>query len=259
MSGTNAGTVDARYLERAAVLLAAPKQAGLEAAARPGGALLDVGCGPGIDTVALARLAGPASRVDGVDADPAMIGAARARAESAGLADRVRHHVGRADALPFADASFDAVRAERLLQHVADPAAVVTEMGRVAAPDASIVLVDTDWASLSITGDRAVERRLVEELQSLVPNPTAGRDLRGLLVAAGCRAVEVQPFVVAFTDFDLACFVAQLPYVEERLAGSGRVAPAAVARWHDACARLDTMGAFYGHAVMTVATGRWPR
>ncbi len=259
MSASSIDTVDADYLERAAALLAVPKRAGLQAATHLSGHILDVGCGPGFDTVTLARLSGVHSRVDGVDVDPAMIDAANERAADAGLADRVTHHLAPADVLPFPNDVYDVVRAERLLQHIVDPGAVVAEMFRVVKPGGTLVLVDTDWASLSFSGERSIERRVTAELQALLPNPTAGRDLRGLLAEAGCVAIEVQPFVVAFTDLDLARFIAQLPFIEQRLVAIGRIGADEVERWRAACDRLDASGGFYGHAIMTVATGRRPQ
>jgi SAM-dependent methyltransferase len=259
MSGTTSA-VDASYLERAAELLGAPKRAGLEASVCLGGRVLDVGCGPGIDTVALARLIGVDGEVDGVDADPAMVAAADRRAAEAGLDGRVRHHVARADALPFADATFHTVRAERLVQHAVDAPATVREMVRVTRRGGTVVLVDTDWTSLSVAGDEpAIERRIVAELCALVPTPTAGRDLRSLLVRAGCAAVEVRPFVAALTSLPLARLVAQLDAVEARAVAGGRLSEDELARWRASCEALDEAGAFYGQAVMNVAIGRVPR
>src|SRR5688572_18803328 len=47
--------------------------------------VLDVGCGTGGTTVAVARRLGPTARCVGVDISDSMIGAARARAERAGV------------------------------------------------------------------------------------------------------------------------------------------------------------------------------
>jgi ubiquinone/menaquinone biosynthesis C-methylase UbiE len=46
---------------------------------QPGDAVLDVGCGPGTDTLILAGLVGPAGRAVGVDSDAAMIAEADRR------------------------------------------------------------------------------------------------------------------------------------------------------------------------------------
>jgi SAM-dependent methyltransferase len=52
----------------------------------PGMAILDVGCGTGTTSMALARIAGPDGSVTGVDVSRPMLGLARQRAEGAGLA-----------------------------------------------------------------------------------------------------------------------------------------------------------------------------
>jgi SAM-dependent methyltransferase len=83
----------------------------------PDAELLDVGCGS-------AWLADHFARYTGVDAHPEAIAAAQQRGRSVLLAD--------VDArLPFEDARFDAVVLKDLLEHVADPVAVVLETRRV--------------------------------------------------------------------------------------------------------------------------------
>ena len=67
------------------------------------GVLLDVACGPGVVTAALAQ---NAARITAFDATPAMLEKARARCEEAGLAN-VKFREGDAQAMPFADATFD--------------------------------------------------------------------------------------------------------------------------------------------------------
>ena len=97
-------------------------------AAGHAGRLLDVGCGTGDDTRAL-----PVRSV-GLDASAAMIGEAARRGGAF-----VR---GDAHALPFADATFDGCRADRTLQHLADPERALAEMVRVTRPGGRVVVVD---------------------------------------------------------------------------------------------------------------------
>ncbi len=89
--------------------------------------VLDIGCGAGFLTNALAR---EGHHVTGLDASPASLAVA-------GSHDRtgtVRYVNADALALPFPDASFDAVCAMDFLEHVEDPARVVAEAARVLAP-----------------------------------------------------------------------------------------------------------------------------
>lgn len=93
--------------------------------------VLDVGCGDGAFA---ARLADAGADVRGIDADPAMIDAARLAVPDG------RFVVGDAQRLPYPDGCFDCVTALTLLCLVEDPAAAVAEMARVTAPGGRILL-----------------------------------------------------------------------------------------------------------------------
>jgi demethylmenaquinone methyltransferase / 2-methoxy-6-polyprenyl-1,4-benzoquinol methylase len=96
----------------------------------PGARVLDVATGTGM--VAAELLADCADcTVVGIDQSAEMLGGARAR--FAGDA-RVELVQGQAEALPFADRSFDALTFTYLLRYVADPAATVRELARVVRP-----------------------------------------------------------------------------------------------------------------------------
>jgi len=97
--------------------------------------VLDVGTGDG--TYAL-EAAHRGANVTGLDSDPEMLGAARARARDGGVSLALQE--GRAEALPFADASFDVVLAITVLCFVPDPHAAVKEIARVLAPGGKLVL-----------------------------------------------------------------------------------------------------------------------
>lgn len=81
-----------------------PLRASAARAGVAGGRVLDLACGPAM--VSRVLLAAGARRVDGVDADPAMIAAARALPMTAGLTVRVADAT---EPLPFAEATFDVV------------------------------------------------------------------------------------------------------------------------------------------------------
>ncbi len=96
----------------------------------PGEVVFDVGCGTGATLVELARLVGPAGRAVGIEQCPEMAGQARAKAEAAGIADRVTLVVApveqaviawRADALLFCytqDVLQSAAAMSNLFRHV---------------------------------------------------------------------------------------------------------------------------------------------
>jgi SAM-dependent methyltransferase len=111
----------------------------------PGMRLLDAGCGPGSITVGLAEAVAP-GEVIGIDIAPEVLAPARALVRQRGL-NNVRFQQGDVDALPFDDATFDAVFAHTLLEHVADGVRVLRELQRVLRPGGVIGVRDCDWAS----------------------------------------------------------------------------------------------------------------
>jgi SAM-dependent methyltransferase len=118
--------IDSSYLDAMAELIKQNKQRTYTwMHIQPGHSVLDVGCGPGIDTLAIAELVGPTGHVVGVDVDAAMIAEANRRAEQAGCRAWCCHRQGDATALPLETDTFNSCRSERLFQHVHNPAGVL--------------------------------------------------------------------------------------------------------------------------------------
>ena len=125
---------------------------------RPGTSVLDVGCGFGLETVRLARIVGQGGHIAGIDKSEDFIAEAKKRAAAAGLA--IDYRAGEAQSLPYADASFDTVRAERLLIYLKDWEKAVAEMKRVAKPGASLAFIEPEFGTTTINlPDRALVRR----------------------------------------------------------------------------------------------------
>ena len=99
-----------------------------------GAAVLEVGCGTGAVTRAIAASEGFDGTVTGIDQSADFIHLARTFAAEEGVAERVRFDVADAHELPFPDASFDAVVAHTLISHVRDPLTVLAEAARVVRP-----------------------------------------------------------------------------------------------------------------------------
>ena len=109
--------------------------------------VLDVGCGPGIDTMALSQLVGANGKLFGMVYDPAMVAVAEQNAEKAGVNAWVQHKQSDATSLPFETGYFDSCRSERVFQHLHNPEKVLDEMVRVTKVDGWVVVFDTDWGS----------------------------------------------------------------------------------------------------------------
>ncbi len=109
--------------------------------------VLDVGCGDGaLVCAAVARSA----VATGIDTDPAMLSAARARAREARV--QAEFVEGRIEQLPFADATFDVVIAVTVLCFVADGPAALREVVRVLRPEGRLVLGELGrWSLWAMT------------------------------------------------------------------------------------------------------------
>jgi len=107
--------------------------------------LLDCGCGPGSITVDLAEIIAPGETV-GIDLAQAQLGHAQDVAAQRGVSN-VRFELANVHDLPFPSASFDAVFAHNLLEHLREPGQALREMRRVLKPGGVIGVQDDDWGT----------------------------------------------------------------------------------------------------------------
>ena len=166
-------------------------------APRPGDRALDVGCGAGASTFALAAAVGAAGRVTGVDISAPLV--ARAEARRADLrAVNIDFVVADAQDHCFAPHGFDLVASRFGLMFFADPVAAFANLRRALRPGGRIAFAawagpaDNPWFALP---QRIAEDRLGPGAPSDPdgPGPMAFRDVGrvcGLLAAAGFGACD---------------------------------------------------------------------
>ncbi len=211
----------------------------------PGSSAIEIGCGLGHDAEALAHRVGPTGRVVGIDASQALIAQATTRTQPLGLP--LRFQVGDAQALPFPDDSFDAARAERVLQHLEDPARAVRELVRVVRPGGRIVVLEPDGDTISVGGvSLEVTRALVRhKVDVSIAHGSIGRDLRALLVGAGCVEAMAEAGVITLGDLKTADGVLTLRPNLEGACTRGWITPAQRDAWWAEAEALDRAGAFH--------------
>ena len=174
-------------------------------APHPGARALDAGCGTGFQSALLAALGW---RPHGVDVSAGLLAVARRRLPGAALT------VASVEALPYPDASFDAVVCcGSTLSFVDDPARAMAEMGRVLRPGGRLLLdcehrpsLDLAWTLVSaLTADalgygvspREAWRALATRGRLRLPYPGYGllwlftrRELAAIMRAAGLTPIR---------------------------------------------------------------------
>jgi phosphatidylethanolamine/phosphatidyl-N-methylethanolamine N-methyltransferase len=113
------------------------RAAGIQAAERLGGRILEVGVGTGISLPDYSRK----NRLVGVDISEPMLRKAKERVATQGLSHVDLLAVMDGTRLGFADASFDVVAALFVIAAVPDPEATLDELARVVRPGGEIVVV----------------------------------------------------------------------------------------------------------------------
>jgi ubiquinone/menaquinone biosynthesis C-methylase UbiE len=103
----------------------------------PGSAILEVAPGPGYLAIELAKRG---YRVTALDISASFVRIARENAAASGVPVDVRH--GNASAMPFADASFDAIVCVAAFKNFTDPLGAIDEMHRVLRPGGEASIFD---------------------------------------------------------------------------------------------------------------------
>jgi len=236
-----------RYLNAAAENLVELKASVSERLALSNGArVLELGCGAGHDVEYL-RARG--CLVIGLETSRTMLAASATRLGSPeGLVQ------ASGAGLPFREDSLDAVRIERVLQHVAAPATVLAEVRRVVRGGGGVAVLEPDWSTLSLHSRFVdVSQAIRETICAGSRQPVIGRELRGLLVEVGFDDVSVEIDTPAWTDFATVNRILQLPRLVERAQRMGLVTAAEIAAWLRDLHELSASGGFFASVNRVIA------
>ncbi|MEE6178501.1 class I SAM-dependent methyltransferase [Mycobacterium sp. 050134] len=181
---------------------------------RPGMRVLDIGCGPGDVSFIAARLVGPAGSVLGVDAAPAMIELARARAAEQGLG-AVQFTQAVVDAITL-DEPVDAVIGRLILMHLPDPAATLRHLSSLVRPGGVLAFSENDITATRSIPDLPLFRRvsdgIVRAFEAMGLSAEFGTTLHRVFFDAGLGAPSLTQGTPVGTaaDGDILAYAAEV-------------------------------------------------
>ena len=181
---------------------------------RPGMRVLDIGSGPGDVSFVAARLVGPTGTVLGVDAAPAMVELARARATEKGLST-VHFMQGAIDAITL-DEPVDAVVGRLILMHLPEPAATLRQLRTFVRPGGVLAFCENDITATRSIPDMALFGRItagiVRAFEAMGLSAAFGNTLHTVFADAGLgapRLTQGTPIGTA-NDDDLLAYAAEV-------------------------------------------------
>jgi arsenite methyltransferase len=203
---------------------------GLTAAER----VLDVGSGPGMLAAEMAEAVGSGGAVHGIDVSDSMLAIAQ-RLESAPDAAPMEFVQADACALPYEDASFDAVVSTQVYEYVADIERALAEVRRVLRPGGRVFILDTHWDSLVWhSRDRERMRRVQVAWEDHLAHPGLPQRLTGLLEDTGFAVRERSTWTLLNAGWDEQAFSAGiLGVVAAYVPGHAGVTEDEAAAWAD--------------------------
>jgi ubiquinone/menaquinone biosynthesis C-methylase UbiE len=159
---------------------------------RAGHVIADFGCGPGHTAIEFAHRVGTSGHVHALDINAEFINRTRARAEAAGLAQRITAHLLSTENLPLPDAALDRVTARNTIIYVRDPVATFHEFRRVLKPGGLAHAIESDWSLTAVEPLGAEWQAMVEAARWAWRLPEIGRKLYGIARQAGFSKIDLQ-------------------------------------------------------------------
>lgn len=220
-----------------------------------GDRIVDVGCGTGEDVLMLAEFVGPDGEVVGIDNSETMIETAREQGSDVPTA---RFAVDDALDLSVPDDSFDAARADRVLQHLAAPAEALSELRRVTRPGGRLSISDPDWETLIIDAPGGYSEQFLS-LDYLSPrHPTMGRQLYRLAREAGLDDINIDTWTPISMDFAFIKEAGELDRWTDAMQAAGEVTETEVKEWIEGLRQADEQGLLFGSLTGFTVAGTVP-
>ena len=161
--------------------------------------VLDMGCGTGVVSRAIAKRDAFSGTVIGIDISSYLLEEARRLALEEDINDKINFYEGDSSCLDIFEKEIDTVVVHTLLSHVDDPLAVLKEAARVVKPRGLVGIFEGDFASLAFGHETYSNSHHYDEaiINAVVTNPRVTRQIPRLLRQSDLELVSFFPYIVA--------------------------------------------------------------
>lgn len=196
---------------------------------RPGETILDVGCGTGVNSLAISKVVAPEGKVIGIDNSEAMLALAHDKASG----NNVEYQQKAVEEMDFPANTFDGVVCTQVLNYVADPVSVLKSLLRVVKPTGRVFVSETDWDTLCYAiPDKELQRKVTQSFSDHHGDGWIGRRLYWLCTQTGAEAIELHPYVIHNAEYSARKYGGPLSYViRDYLLRTKKCTEAEVGRW----------------------------
>ncbi len=186
------------------------------------GLIIDIGCGTGLDVIKMSELLTKATRLVGIDHDKTMLDKAIASAQGNPKTEFI---LSDSDKIPFQENEAAGIRAERLIQHLKNPEPTLKEIHRVLKTGNPLVIVETDWPSLTFYNENtSIANKVVNYLTEIkVNHGYASRKLTALLNNQHFKDIKIEVFPFVINNLNDANNYIWLTYIVNEAAEKGYI------------------------------------
>lgn len=208
--------------------------------------VLEVGCGTGVATRALAKHPAFSGHIDASDLSEALIAAAIDLAQKEGCADRITFTAQDALAVS-AEGAYDAVIAHTVISHVPKYEAFMAGLARAVADDGTVVVFDGDYGSTTLAAEDPADGESLSQaiINGMIVNPKIMQQMPWVAAKAGLKVRK--SFSYLLSEIGTAGFFADmLPSLPVLLPRTGQADEATTRRWVEQQESYARDGTFFG-------------
>lgn len=208
--------------------------------------LLDIGTGPGLLAIELVPHLAPDGHLTGIDVSPDMLAVAEQHRRQSPHSELLTFRDGDATALPFADASFDAIVSTQVFEYVDDVDRAIAEAHRVLRDGGRLLVVDTDWDSVVWhVHDRERMQAIMAAWTTRFADPHLPTTLKRRLRCVGFEEAAIDVVPVLNADYNPDTYSARhIEIISDYVTRHG-IAPEDARAWADDLLERARLGEYF--------------